>query len=526
MNSFFCLLKYDFINSYNINKLIKKKENIVVFIFIIVFVLYVIFNITNILTQTLKIIGMENYILQEGIIISSLLIFISSIYKMSGALFGIKDYDLLRSLPISKSKIILVKLINLVIPNYIIMIIFIIPSYIIYFINTNSTYIIFLYAIPMLIFIPLVPISIAAFIGIFIYYFSSKMKYKNLLTILLFFIIVYFIILSELISKQYIPYILTNFKTISSIINNIYPLSSLYTNALVNLNIIDMILFIIISLIIFSIFIYVASNMFDIINLNMKALKKDTKLTKYKFKVNGLIKSLVCNDLRRYFSIPTLVLNTGYGIILYLILSILTSIMGSKIINTVLGIPIMQNTNIKIGLILVIASFCIISANITSVSISLEGNKLWQIKTLPINEIEFFLSKIIMNLIIIIPILIIGTVLFSLSLKLSVFQLILCTIILIIISLLFIIWGIIINIKYLDLNWTSEISVIKRSTSVFITKLGGISLLFILTIIYLKININIINYLFFITIGVIAVTLLGIYILFSWGVNKFKKIII
>ncbi|MGL5479849.1 MAG: hypothetical protein ACRDCB_12465, partial [Clostridium sp.] len=143
MSNLKTLVKYDFINSYGLNKL-KDKDNrlkniglLGVIIFSICVITFSIYEYFNLMVEPLKAMNMLEYILIQGIVLIFLLTFVTTIYKAPGMIFGLKDYNTLISMPVKPSEILISKLVNLVIPSYLFMLIVYIPILTIYFKNVD-----------------------------------------------------------------------------------------------------------------------------------------------------------------------------------------------------------------------------------------------------------------------------------------------------------------------------------------------------------------------------------------------------
>ncbi|MDZ7543401.1 ABC transporter permease, partial [Clostridium perfringens] len=126
----------------------------------------------------------------------------------------------------------------------------------------------------------------------------------------------------------------------------------------------------------------------------------------------------------------------------------------------------------------------------TNSSISLEGKKLWILKSSPIKPVEIFKAKIMMNLMLILPSVAIADIIFTFSLKLSINQLIWLIIISILYSFVVPILGIIVNLYFPNLNWVSETSVVKQSASVLIQMLISASVIAVPVVIFIYGNIS------------------------------------
>lgn len=87
----------------------------------------------QIMADALEQIGYLEMIIIMAIMASTVMVFFTSIYKAQGSLFTSRDYDLLLSLPIKDSTILISKIINLLSLNWVFSAFILIPTSIIYF---------------------------------------------------------------------------------------------------------------------------------------------------------------------------------------------------------------------------------------------------------------------------------------------------------------------------------------------------------------------------------------------------------
>ena len=415
MSNLFILLKNSFINSTGINSLSKgvstsneKKKLLITTATLLLIAAVICFMSTTYsiaLATVLKPMGYLDLILIVAVLFSCILSFITSIYKAQGTLFSSKDYDLLMALPIRNSTILTSKILSLMSINYIGTALVIVPASIVYFIyNGSLSWIFFIILIIGLIFIPMIPIISASIIAVAITFVSSRFKHKNIVTTVVGMIAFLLIMILSMNSQNYI----NEFKTKKS-----YDFT--LKEALVNYDIFALIKFILISIVPFLIFILVFSKTFKVINGKLSESYKKANYKVSKLEASSVIKSLITQELRRYFATPIYVMNTAFGMVLLVAASIATLFVSKETLVEFLGYPEIANmipVEILVFLVFTIGLSCT-----TNSSISLEGNRLWILKSLPIEPNDIFKGKIITNLIITIPASIIANVFFYIGLK-------------------------------------------------------------------------------------------------------------
>ena len=119
------------------------------------------------------------------IVIYSLIVLLLTFLKSSGALVGLKDYDMVMSLPVNNTSVVLSRLTMLYIMNLVIGMIALIPAIVVYSINTSVTISDFFVLVVALLLTPIIPMIIALTIGILIVAVSSKSKHNNILALFL-----------------------------------------------------------------------------------------------------------------------------------------------------------------------------------------------------------------------------------------------------------------------------------------------------------------------------------------------------
>ena len=498
MSNLFILLKNSFINSTGINSLSKgvstsneKKKLLITTATLLLIAAVICFMSTTYsiaLATVLKPMGYLDLILIVAVLFSCILSFITSIYKAQGTLFSSKDYDLLMALPIRNSTILTSKILSLMFISYIGTALIIVPASIVYFIyNGSLSWIFFIILIIGLIFIPMIPIIAASIIAVAITFVSSRFKHKNIATTIVGMIAVLLIMIVSMNMQSYINAFIANSDSIVKGLSSIYSPAMYLKEALVSYDIVSLIKFILISTVPFLIFVLVFSKTFKVINGKLSESYKKANYKVAGLEASSIIKALVTQELRRYFATPIYVMNTAVGMVLLVAAAIATLFVSKETLAVFLGYPEIVNI-IPIG-VLVVLVFTIGLSCTTNSSISLEGNRLWILKSLPIEPKDIFKGKIITNLIITIPASIIANIIFYIGLKFEIKYLIFNLIISIVFAVISAILGIITNLYFPKMEWTNPTTVVKQSASVLVT----ILVVFILILVVVGVSIALVQ---------------------------------
>ncbi len=454
-------------------------------------------------------------------VFTSTLILFTNIYKINGTLYSFKDYDLLMSLPIKTTTIISSKLITLYFSNMFYVLILMVPAFIVYLKSVTVNFAFCLLYIFTMFIIPLIPIIISTIIGSIFTGISSKFRFKNIFNTI--FMLLFFIgtmYLSFSIQKTTTIDMVNFGKSLIKVFNNIYPLTKYYVDIIKNNNLISLLVFIIVPIALFIIFDVIINKFYQKINNNLHKITTSSNYKLKKAKTTSPLISLYKKELKRYLSSFNYILNTAIGAILLTIAVIGLVIFGGEKIDAFLGLEGMSEMIIKFTPI-VLASFCALNCS-THSSISLEGKNLWIIKSLPVNPMIIFFSKIMVNLTILIPTIIINSIILAFYLKTSFLTFILMLLTPLMYSIFISIIGLILDLNFPIFDWKSEIKVIKQSLSSFLTVLIGI----LLAIIPLNIetNLNSALFTFIVTIIVLMLNIIGYIYLNTIGTKKFSKL--
>ncbi|MGM9900264.1 MAG: hypothetical protein ACI32E_06785 [Bacilli bacterium] len=385
------------------------------------------------------------------------------------------DEDMLLSLPITKSQIITAKVFYDYLFDFAIVLATILPAYIVYYVMIPGTsFLLIVRALLICLLIPMFLGSMGYFLSLIFSFIASKFKHYSIIQSL--FTIVFTLIF--LVCYYGLTFLANdNSNQNANIIMNLAPIEWI-VSFIASANIVSLMFILLVTLIPFIIFISVRSWM---IGKSFKMYKE--KNSTLSFKPLSTTKSLYKRELSRYFNISTYVVNTMFGGIMMLLVAVAILVVGKSYLSNILQTLKIDSINEHfIAIILLVLGFTTATLCTTACSISIEGKTLWILKAHPISEKAIFISKILVNLTISAPFIVISAILLSIALGFKYF-IFLLTIPLtqsFIVSTI----GLIVNLIYPKLDWTNEVSVIKQSMSVGISMLVNIVVCIIPYIVY------------------------------------------
>ena len=278
---------------------------------------------------------------------------------------------------------------------------------------------------------------------------------------------------------NFYEYVAKHATSINDMISKIYYPAGVYANLVTNFNTKDLLVFIAINIGLFALLIFVLSKVYFKINSRLKSIAttKKVKISSIVIKSKSASMSLIKKELNMFFKIPVFIINAGFGLVLFLIMSIYTSIKYDNVLSIykeAFQTSTLNQTSLIILLLLLFASFM---TSITNSLISLEGRNINILKSLPIKTKTILMAKIYACLIITTPILLLGDIILFVRLKIKLIEMILLLLLSVLVPLVSHFIGLIINLKFPKLDAENSTEVVKQSTSSFISVMLGMLLL-------------------------------------------------
>ena len=223
--------------------------------------------------------------------------------------------------------------------------------------------------------------------------------------------------------------------------------------------------------------------MINALTINKDVETANSKKKKLTFKKTSITKTLLQQEIGKYLNSNVYVINTLFGGVLLIILSIMLGVIGeqfliSKIVALSGNNPLIETLMNNLPLIVIVLALFVISTIVISASsISFEGKNIWIIKVNPVSYKKVFASKVLCNFIICLICILISSIFFGIRFCLDhgtigLLYLGAYVVITTLFALLISIVGLITNLIFPKLEWQSENEVIKQSIS------SGLSLLF------------------------------------------------
>ena len=503
MKKILSLIKVSLNHDMNIFKIhTKKQSNFSKYFLPLIITLYimVVFGFyAKEIINFLKPVHLEFVVLTLFALVVSIFTLIEGIYKSGNLLFNCKDDQLLLSLPVKKSTVLLIRILKFYVFELLFNTLFFLPVIIVYAFIMHPGFTFYLSSFFALLLLPIVPIILSCLIGFVISFLSSQFKGKNIsqtIFTMLFLLIVMYLSYNM---DGFIENIAAKASGINDFITRLYYPVGAYISLINDFNIMTLIIYLLSHILLAFVTVFILSKFYFKINSSVKKVLVKHNNNHYIIKSNSKMHAFIKKELNRFISTPVFAINAGFGLILYVIACIMASIKYDSIIQNFINISPEININYINSLLPILmfglVCFASLMTSITSSMISLEGKSFSILKSIPIKPIEIVLYKVISALVIMVPFILIGDIIIFIKFKFDLINMLLLLITSIIIPFVSELIGIIVNLKYPKLDATNDTEVVKQSMSSMISVFIGIGLLTITGIgLFKMITANITNH--------------------------------
>lgn len=475
MTSVLTLLKAQHLNASCINKIRyerdrKKKNNAMMQVFAYIILGFVLVGYSFGMAYGYGLLGMINIVPVIAIVLTTVLNLMFTFFKSNSYLFGFSDYDQMMSLPVSTKAVITAKFLYMYLQNLKYSLGIMLPMGIGYFLMTGFSVGKAMLWLGLSLFVPLIPMTIAAIVGALIAFVGSGFRHKvlvqTILTIALFCgIMILSFSAGSIDEAALIEDIVAISKVAEAVLGKVYPPARWFGLAIREGTLGYGILFVVVSIAIYTVFCIVLSMKFRAINTALTTKQRGKVYQISDMKVNKPINTLIVKEWRRLLSSTAYLINMGMGLILAVLFTGALSVVG---VDSIMAeIPLKGINDYAHYLAPCILMVIIGMTSTSSVSLSLEGKSIWILKSLPVSTKTILKSKILFNLMLQIPVAVICDVLLIIACKPDAITAILYFVVSLSMCTLLSVMGMFFGILFVNYEWANEVQVIKQSMAAF-----------------------------------------------------------
>ena len=405
----------------------------------------------------------------------SLVILFFTIFKAGPVLFGWKAYEKQIAMPVNVRAIIVSRFLTMYITNMLLGLLILLPGMAVYGVMERPGILFYIYGMAAGIFLPLLPLTAASVLGALIAGISSRWRHKNLVSIVLTMILVCALMagsmgMSGMEESELNAMMQQMAELMEGQIQRTYPPAVWIADAMVQGNLVKLLLFLAVSVGGFVLFLEILQRFY--VNICMLLSARETK-GNYRMKElreKSVLGTMVERELRHYFSSSVYVVNTLLGELLMVLLAGAVLFMDMETVEAMLGLPGVVGRALPI-----LMGFLPVMMPLTACSISMEGKQWWMLQTLPVTRKEMIRSKVAAQLLVALPFYLVSEILLFLALRPGWAE----GLSLLAVPAAYILFGaragLAVNEMLPLLDWESEVRVVKQSASTMVTMLVGMA---------------------------------------------------
>ena len=403
----------------------------------------------------------------------SVIAFVFTVFKTNGYLFHFKEYDMLMSLPFETRTVAGCKFLYMYCKSLPWFLSISVSMMIGYGYFARPFVMVYPLWIILSLILPLIPMLAAAFIGFLVARIGSGFRKTNLIqTVLTFvFVILCFslrFILEDLFRNNKVETTLESASQVTSQAAGIYLPARWFADAVTKWDVLSILLLAGLSILLFTVVFLIVGRSYRNIN---SALKSHAAAKNYRMKPQKkrkVVWSIAFKEYKRMTGSTTYMVNGAIGVILAPILAVVMLVIGfENILRFIIHDAPISVYMLQPAIPFIVYFFIGMMAT-TACSPSLEGKNYWILQSLPLEKKTIYQGKMLFNMILTVPSMVVSTLCMSISAGVSLIDTVLFLILGVVLCAFSTCWGCVCGIRHMRLDWENEVEVIKQGAAVTI----------------------------------------------------------
>jgi len=413
--------------------------------------------------------------------ISTLLIsFLFTMFYAQGAIYEARDNEMLLSMPISPSAILMSRLLSLYFLNFLFSLALLGGCGVIRIVlgkddPINAMGVVILVLCVFI--LPLISTTISCLMGWLISLVTRRMRRKAIFQLILSVLLLGGFYAFTFNMQNVLEAAMKESQNLAATFKSVlFPFYAMGT-AIADANWLMLLAFAGCCIVPFAIALFILSRNF----IKIVTTKVGAKRTKYvagELKESSVVWAMTKKELSRFTNSSSYMLNAGLGVLFCVVLGVITLIVGPKVIITVVNIYA-RGSDIESFLPGVTAVLLSVLAGMTYISapsISIEGKNLWIMMSTPVKAGEALNGKLLAHLVVAVPASLISSLLFMLAIRMDVQQSIIVFVMPLMANVFCAECGLIAGLYNHRFDYPSDAKAVKSGTAYLIPMLGTIAL--------------------------------------------------
>lgn len=415
--------------------------------------------------------GMADSIPVLCALVISAMSFLFTLLKANAYIFGFKEYDMIVSLPFEIKTIVADKFLYMYLKSFPWIISISASMLVGYAIYEKPAFAVYPLWILLTLFVPLIPMVLATFIGFLIAKIGTGFKHKKAVQMILtlVFVLLSFslrFIIEGIMRDNKIEEVLGNISNATMGIASYYLPAGWFSGSVVSLKLSDMLLLVGVSILLFEVCFSIISKSYRKINSALKSHAANKKFKMAESKKSSVVKAVAFKEFKRLTGSTVYLTNAGLGYILAIIVGIVALVVGADKLIAIITQNAPVSKEMLMPSIPLLVYFMVGMVSTTTCSPSLEGKNFWIVKSLPIKVKDWCLGKMLLNMYVAVPSMAVSTICISISAKAGFWNTIMyliCGFTLCAFSTTF---GLVCGLKHIKLEFENDVEVVKQGAAV------------------------------------------------------------
>ena len=422
------------------------------------------------------------------------LTFMFGLFKSRGNLYRAKDRELMASLPVRSLPVASARLAKMYIEGVIVTVLVLVPAFLVYAVGEHPGAKFWIFLLPAILVLPILPVALAAWVGIVFSALIARVRHKVLAEVLLAVLVVLgtlslSVVFSggsavsinmsdimksedgrQLSSKEMNDRIAEKAAEAFAKIEEKTPFTKTWGSWFAGDKPAGIGILAAVSIAVFALtLLVIGRNLFSIsAKLTPMAAHRDYKITELRSR--SVTEALLRKEAGRYFASGLYVSNTIIGPVIVVALSVALAFFNiENLFGNAANLPFEAHPTAAFPF-LIGAVFCMMSPS--SASISIEGKSWWVIRSLPIGSEAILNAKLLFSMIVTAPFYCLSEVILLFTMRVGLLQRVWLLLVPLVYCIFSATWGLFVNLKFPKLKWETETEIVKQSAAVFLSILS------------------------------------------------------
>lgn len=488
MRSFILLLKIQLLGLFGINKTLhadpaKARRTLALAALAVAAIVLFAAAYSSGVAQALVEMGLPEAVPLVAVLVGAVAGAVAAFLKTNGVLFGFKDYDLVMSLPVSTTAVVLSRIASLYAMSLAFGLLAMVPAFAVYAGCAGVSAAGVLCMALSVVLAPLLPLSVAIVLAVLIAAVSARFRHANIVVIALTLAATLAAVFGSiaLSSQSDDLAALTALGTqLTAQIASVFPPAAWAAAGIVQGDLLRFFAFVAANLAVAGVVLALVVRLFVPVNALLAssrpsgAFSFDGKRGAAGLKASTPFRALVAKEARLLAATPVYLMNSCIGFVLVLVAAL------AVWVGTVTGLmspdALPPELAPFVGALLpwALAFFCVISST-TAASVSLEGSARWLMLTAPVPASTVLGAKAAVNLMVAVPVVAVSAALLAVALPLDPLSVVALFVVPLASSLLAAFGGLALDARRPRYDWTTVYEPVKRGLPVFGVIVGGMA---------------------------------------------------